>query len=75
MAAPTPAISSSAWKVVTPKRLVLAQLVEDVGGRGDRVGPEEHRQPGLHAAGDQAVGQREVAGDVAVGAGRHRRRA
>ena len=56
------------------ERLVLAQLVEDVGGRGDRVGAEEERQPGLHAAGDQAVGQRQVAGDVAVGAGRHRRR-
>ena len=69
-----PAISSSAWNVVTPNALVLAELVEDVGGRGDRVGAEEQRQPGLHAAGDQAVGQREVAGDVAVGAGRHRRR-
>ena len=56
------------------ERLVLAQLVEDVRGRGDRVGPEEDRQPGLHAAGDQAVGEREVAGDVAVGAGRHRGR-
>ena len=48
--------------------LVLAQLVQDVGGRGDRVGAEEDRQPGLHAAGDQPVGQRQVAGDVAVGA-------
>ena len=56
------------------ERLVLAQLVEDVRGRGDRVGPEEDRQAGLHAAGDQAVGEREVAGDVAVGARRHRRR-
>ena len=49
-AAPTPAISSSAWNVVTPKRLVLAQLVQDVAGRRDRVGAEEHRQPGLDAA-------------------------
>ena len=56
------------------ERLVLAQLVEDVGGRRDRVGAEEQRQPRLHAAGDQAVGQRQVAGDVAVGARRHRRR-
>ena len=56
------------------ERLVLAELVEDVGGRGDRVGAEEDRQPGLHARGDQAVGQRQVAGDVAVGAGRHRGR-
>ena len=51
--------------------LVLRQLVEDVGGRGDRVGAEEQRETGLHAAGDEAVGEREVAGDVAVGAGRH----
>ena len=54
--------------------LVLAQLVEDVGGRRDRVGAEEQRQPRLHAPGDQAVGEREVAGDVAVGARRHRGR-
>ncbi len=51
--------------------LVLRQLVEDVGGRGDRVGAEEQREAGLHAAGDEAVGEGEVAGDVAVGAGRH----
>ncbi len=51
--------------------LVLAELVEDVGGRGDRVAPQEHGQAGLHPAGHQAVGQRQVAGDVAVGAGRH----
>ena len=56
------------------ERLVLAQLVEDVGGRRDRVGAEEQRQPRLHATGDEAVGQRQVAGDVAVGARRHRRR-
>ncbi len=54
--------------------LVLAELVEDVGGRGDRVGPEEQRQPRLRGPGDQAVGQREVAGDVAVGAAVHRSR-
>ena len=56
------------------ERLVLAELVEDVGGRGDRVGAQEDRQPGLHARGDQAVRQRQVAGDVAVGARRHRGR-
>ena len=54
--------------------LVLAQLVQDVGGRGDRVGAEEQRQPGLGGPGDQAVGERQVAGDVAVGARRHRGR-
>ena len=29
-----------------PELLVLRQLVEDVGGRGDRIGPEEEGQPG-----------------------------
>ena len=48
-AAPTPAISSSAWKVRDAEALVLAQLVQDVGGRGDRVGAEEQRQAGLAA--------------------------
>ena len=51
--------------------LVLGQLVKDVGRRGDRVGAEEDRQPRLHTGGDQAVGQGQVAADVAVGAGRH----
>ena len=51
--------------------LVLAQLVQDVRGRGDRVGAEEDRQLGPHAGGDQAQRERRVAGDVAVGAGRH----
>ena len=46
-AAPMPAISSSAWKVRTPKFLCLRQLVQDVGGRGDRVRAEEQRQLGL----------------------------
>jgi hypothetical protein len=44
-AAPMPAISSSAWKVVTPKRLCREQLVQDVAGRGDRVAAEEQRHP------------------------------
>src|SRR3546814_18409587 len=35
---------------------------------------EEHREPGLYAGCDQAVGEREVAGDVAIGARRHRSR-
>ena len=74
IAAPMPAISSSAWKVVTPNALCLRELVEDVGGRGDRVGAEHDVEPGLHAAGDQPVGQRQVAGDVAVDARRHRGR-
>jgi hypothetical protein len=52
--------------------LVLAQLVEDVRRRGDRVGAEEQRQLGAPGGGDEPVGEREVAGDVAVGAARHR---
>ena len=65
-AAPIPAISSSAWKVRTPKFLCRRQLVQDVGGRGDRVRAEVQRQLGLPGGGDQPVGQGEVAGDVAV---------
>ena len=54
--------------------LVLAQLVQHVGGRGDRVGAQEQRQPGLPGAGDQPVRQGQVAGDLPVAPGRHRRR-
>src|SRR3546814_6692087 len=36
------------------ERLVLGELVEDVGGRSDRVGAEEHREPGLYAGWDKA---------------------
>ena len=46
--------------------LVLGQLVEDVGRRRDRVAAEEERQAGQLAGGDQAPGQRGVAGDVGV---------
>ena len=53
-----------------PEPLVLGQLVQDVRGRRDRVGAEEQRQPGPPGRGDQAVGQRAVAGDVPVGARR-----
>ena len=51
--------------------LVLAQLVQHVGGRGDRVGAEEQRQVGLAGGGDQAQRQRGVAVDLAVAARRH----
>ena len=54
--------------------LVLAQLVQHVGGRGDRVGAQEHRQVGLARPGHQAVRQRDVARDLPVRAGRHRGR-
>ena len=56
------------------ERLVLRELVEDVGGRGDRVGAEHDVEAGLHAAGDQPVGQGQVAADVAVDPWRHRSR-
>ena len=48
--------------------LVLGQLVQDVRGRRDRVGPEQQRQAGAVRGGDQPVGEGGVAGDVAVGA-------
>ena len=48
--------------------LVLGELVEDVGGRGDRVGAEEQRQLRQVGGGDQAPGEGGVAGDVGVGA-------
>ena len=54
--------------------LVLAQLVQHVGGRGDRVEPRNSGSPAFCAAGDQPVRQGEVAGDLPVAAGRHRGR-
>ncbi len=53
--------------------LVLGELVEDVGGRGDRVGTEEQREVGLVGGGDEAPRQGGVAGDVGVDAGLERR--
>ena len=52
--------------------LVLAELVEDVRRRGDRVRPQEQRDLRALRGGDQAVRQGEVARHVAVAAGRHR---
>jgi hypothetical protein len=46
--------------------LVLAQLVQDVRGRGDRVGAQEQREVGLARGRDQAVRQGQVPGDVPV---------
>ncbi len=69
-AAPAAAISSSAWNVTTPKSLRAREILEDRGGRGDRVGAEEERQPGELRGGDQAVAERRVAGDLTVPAGR-----
>ena len=69
-AAPTAAISSSAWNVRDAEVLVARELLEHRRGRRDRIGAEEERQPGLHRRGDQPVGERLVAGDVAVEPGR-----
>ena len=46
--------------------LAPAQLVEDVGGRRDRIAAEEDRQAGEPRGGDQAPGQGLVAGDLDV---------
>ena len=50
--------------------LVLRQFVQDVAGRRDRVRPERDRQLGQLAGGDEAPGERRVAGDAGVLAGR-----
>ena len=47
----------------------LGQMVQQGRGRGDRVGAEDHLQPGLAGAVEQAEGQGLVAGDGAVEAG------
>ena len=48
--------------------------MEDVGGRRDGVGPEDQRATGAVRGGDETVGERDVAGDVAVVALLHRSR-
>ena len=50
--------------------LVLGQLVQDVGGRRDRVAAQEHGQVGLLPGRHQAPRERGVAGDLRVLAGR-----
>ena len=52
-----------------PELLVLGQLVEDVRGRGDRVGSEEEGQAAQQAGGDEPPGGGGVPGDVHVLAG------
>ena len=73
-AAPMPAISSSAWNVRTPNRLCLRQLVQDVRAGVIGYAPRNSGSSARTDGRDQPVAQREVAGDVAVGAGAHRRR-
>lgn len=65
-----PAISSSAWKVRTPKFLCLLSSCRMSEAACDRVRAQEQRKVRLSGRGDQSVGQREVPGDVAVGADR-----
>ncbi len=46
---------------------MTAELVEDLGGRRDRIAGQDERHPAAHARGDEAHGQRGRAVDVAVG--------
>ncbi len=54
--------------------LVLRELLEDRRGRRDRVGAEKELQAESLRRGDEPVGERLVAGDLPVGAGRERAR-
>ena len=70
------AISSSAWIVRHAELLVLAELVQDVARRRDRVSAEHERQPDSCEAAIRPERRRGVAADVAVHAlfdrgGRH----
>ena len=73
-AAPMPAISSSAWKVRTPKFLCLLSScrMSEAGVIG--YAPRNSGSPLWWRGRDQAVGQGQVAGDVPVGALGHRGR-
>ena len=50
MADATAAISSSAWKVRTRKRLCMSQLMQDVAGRRDRIGAVDDGEPAMRWA-------------------------
>ncbi len=65
MAAPMAAISSSAWKVRTPNACGR-QVLEDVRGRGDRIGAVEEVALAHGGRGQEAEGRGLVAGDVPV---------
>ena len=49
-------------------RLVLRQLVQDVGGRCDGIAAEVEGQPGFLSSGDEAVGRGLVARDIHIAA-------
>ena len=74
-AAPTAAISSSAWNVRTPKFLCRASSsrIEDAGVIG--YAPRKSGSPLCTARGDQPVRERRVAGDLPVRPGCQRARA
>ena len=57
-------ISSSAWKVRTPKFLRLDKLVQDVAGGSDRIGAVEQIAAAELGGGHQAPGQCLVSSDV-----------
>ena len=48
--------------------LEAGEIVQDVAGRGNRIGTEEQRAAGLDRRGDEAEGGRGIAGDVAIDA-------
>jgi hypothetical protein len=54
-----------------PESLVHRQLVEDVAGRGDRVGPVDHRQARPLGGGQDAPGEGPVPGHAPVDPGGH----
>ena len=49
--------------------LEVRQLVQDVGGRRNRIGAEEERYTGQFGSGDEAKRGGLVAGQAAIGAG------
>ena len=51
--------------------LAVGQVVQQVGGRRDRIGAEDERQPAAHAGGQQAERRGRRAVDVAIDARRH----
>ncbi len=73
IAAPIAAISSSAWKVVTPYSLSRERWWRIAEAGRDRIAAEEHRQPGQLRARDEPERDRLGAGDGAVEAGLGRR--
>ncbi len=68
MATPTAAISSSAWKVLTPQRRMSASRSSIAAGRRDRVAGVDELLVRQLCRGDEAEDGGFVAGDLAIGA-------